>query len=592
MILFFLISLFLPQALSASTNLMPDYEYLETTELLPSKLQYHRDTVKFEVSGEIPIISVLLPRNPKLRLEFSYGDNWVDFGEIQLTKTVSDYSYKASFEIPYEPWMEKGLLKLLFFQGKKDSAEPYETKIIAKGVVTTPLLAKVGKVQANEPIPNVGLFIPTGLLDVDNSSTSTFEFLFEAAEAHFKSGYKSNQLELTALREFLISNPSIESIKITGLQSPEQDEGRNSKLGFERAKSVQDFFLANRFLLDSSKVELKSRWNDWFDFRILLRDYEKLSSRQRDAYYDILTSGELFETQREKLSELKGFRNVSKDLYPRLRAVKVELKASPVEGLNQRQIEILKKVLSGEIYNSELTVTDWALAGETAPRLKDKEEIYIKMTELFRSALPYNNLAVVKMREAQRSLELSVRDSILHKAMVLLRQAERIESSPYILHNIAQILILNGENWEAYKKLSDASVMTRRSDFLKINESLRGALDIIRGDYKLATLRFEYDYSEPKDFFNKGLAYYMAKDYVKATEFFEESVLAGRDYGYGFYGLALVAASSNQNEIALLNLRKAISSNEVIYQKALIDPTLEELRDTPEFFELFRISAQ
>ncbi|MDN3205725.1 TPR end-of-group domain-containing protein [Algoriphagus sediminis] len=571
---------------------MPEYEYLETTELLPSKLQYHRDTVKFEVSGKIPIISVLLPRNPKLRLEFSYGDSRVDFGEIPLTKTVSDYSYKESFEIPYEPWMEKGLLKLLLFQGKKESPEPYETKIIAKGVVTTPLLAKVGKVQANEPIPNVGLFIPTGLLDVDNSSTSTFEFLFEAGEAEFKSGYKGNQTELTALQEFLITNPSIESFQITGLQSPEQDEGRNSKLGFERAKTVQDFFLVNRFLLDSSKVELKSRWNDWFDFRLLLRDYDKFSSGQRDAYYDILTSEEPYETQREKLSELNGFRNVSRDLYPRLRAVKVELKASPVEGLNQKQIEILKRVLSGEIYNSELTVTDWALAGETAPRLRDKEEIYIKMTELFRSALPYNNLAVVKMREAQRSLDQSLRDSLLHKAMVLLRQAERIESSPYILHNIGQILILNGENWEAYKKLSDASVMTRRSDFLKINESLRGALDIIRGDYKLATLRFEYEYSEPKDFFNKGLAYYMAKDYVKATEFFEESVLAGRDYGYGFYGLALVAAASNQNDIALLNLRKAISSNEVIYQKALIDPTLEELRDTPEFFELFRMSAQ
>ncbi len=591
-ILFFLMFFFLPFILLASANSVPDYEYLESTDLLPSKLQYHRDTVKFEISGAIPIVSVLIPRNPKLKLEFSHADSKIDFGELELTKTVSEYTYKESFEIPYEPWMEKALLKLLFFQGKKESNEPYEVKILARGVVTTPLMAKVGNVQPNEPIPNVGMYIPTGLLDADKSRTETFQFLFDAGFSDFESGYKTNQSELDALREFLIANPSIESFEITGLQSPEQKEGRNSRLGYERANSLQSFLLNNSYLLDSSKITLKSRWNDWFDFRLLLRDYDNLSTEQRDSYYDILVSGEPYETQREKLSQLNGFRNVSRDLYPKLRAVKVELKAKPIAGLSSQQNEILEKVLSGDIYNSELTVTDWALAGETSPRLKDKEAIYVKMTELFRSALPYNNLAVVKMRQAQRSLDRDEKDSLFYRAMVLLRQAERIEPSAYILHNIGQILVLQGEYWEAYKKLSDASVLTRRSDFLKINESLRGALDIIRGDYKLATLRFEYEYSEPKDFFNKGLAYYMAKDYAKAVEFFEESVLSGRNYGYGFYGLALVAAASKQDDIALLNLDKAISSNEVIYQKALIDPVLEDLRQSQEFFDLFNASQK
>ena len=135
--------------------------------------------------------------------------------------------------------------------------------------------------------------------------------------------------------------------------------------------------------------------------------------------------------------------------------------------------------------------------------------------------------------------------------------------------------------------MSNASVMTIKKDFLKVNESLRGALDKIRGDYKLPTLRFEYDYSAPKDFFNKGLAYYMAKDYSKALQYFEESVLADRDYGYGFYGIALVAATNGQNSMALENLNKAISKNEVIYQRALVAPVLEDIRKTQEFFDLF-----
>lgn len=569
-------------------KLMPEYEYLKETKLLPAKLQYHRDSVKFEVSGEIPVLSVLLPRNPKLKLIFKHSDKIIDLGWLELNKGVSAYTYKSSYSFVYEPWMDTGILELQLFQGKKDSDLPYEVKILARGVITSPLMAKVGKVQANEPIPAVGMYIPTGLLDVDLMQSKSFSFYFSPGESEFSPSLKSNREEIEALQRFLIANPSIESFKITGIQSPEREEGRDSKLGNDRAQALSQYLLANKIILDSSRMDVTSRWNDWFDFRLLLREYPDLSTSQRDTYYDILLNGAAYESQREALSGLASFSKVSRALYPRLRVAKLEVSARPVQGLNAQESQRLQKALAGDGLNSELSMLDWALAGETSPRLEDKDKIYIKMTELFRSALPYNNLAVVKMRQAQRSLIASERDSLLLRAEVLLRQAERIEASPYILHNLGQILVLKGDYWEAYKKLSDATTLTRREDFLKINESLRGALDIIRGDYKLATLRFDYEYSEPKDFFNKGLAYYMAKDYANATLFFEESVFARRDYGYGFYGLAMVAAASNQKEVALIHLTKAIDSNEVLYQKALIDPIFEELRSSQEFFEIFR----
>jgi len=113
----------------------------------------------------------------------------------------------------------------------------------------------------------------------------------------------------------------------------------------------------------------------------------------------------------------------------------------------------------------------------------------------------------------------------------------------------------------------------------------------LRGDYKLATLRFNYDYSDSKDFFNKGLAYFLAGDYANASLSFEESVVAGRNYGYGFYGLAMVAAESGQEEVAIIQLDKAIHSSEVLYQKALVDPIFEELRKSDEFFQIFKPSS-
>src|SRR5690606_6326890 len=166
-------------------------------------------------------------------------------------------------------------------------------------------------------------------------------------------------------------------------------------------------------------------------------------------------------------------------------------------------------------------------------RLEDKARIYSKMTELYRSVIPYNNLAVVKMRQAQRTLDQATKDQLWKEANQLLNQAAKISTDPYVMHNQGQIMVLQGKTWEAYKNLSDASVLTRNEDFLKYNESLRGALDIIRGDFKLATLRFDYSYTEPKDFFNKGLAYFLSGDLANASLSFEESVMVGRNYGYG-----------------------------------------------------------
>ena len=236
----------------------------------------------------------------------------------------------------------------------------------------------------------------------------------------------------------------------------------------------------------------------------------------------------------------------------------------------------------------ELSFIEWALAGETAPRLEEKAQIYTKMTELFRSPLPYNNLAVVKIKESQRTLDSDLQENLWVEAEWLLNRSLRLEENAFALHNLGQIFALRGQYWEAYQYLSDASVLNRSPDFLMRNESLRGALDIIRGDYKLATLRYDYPFTESLDFFNKGLAHFLAKEYGPASLAFEESVVRNRSFGYGYYGLALIAINSGQNEVALIQLEKAIQASDLIYQKVLIDPSFDDLRSEEEFFEVLK----
>jgi outer membrane protein OmpA-like peptidoglycan-associated protein len=573
--------------LICSSIIVPETDFLQDAKVIPGKLELFRDSVRFEVAGTIPIESALNPRNPEIRLLWKSSANLMVFDDVQLTKGVAEYSYNKSFTLAYEPWMEGAYLEVQFFQGKKAQTEPFQRKIIARGVITTPLLAKVGTVNPDEPIPQVGLFISTGVMDADLSRSKEFLIKFDAGSSSVKMNTANKQV-LADLKSFLTENSSVLSFRIVGIQSPESSEGKSSKLGMDRAEAVKMLLQESNITLRDSLLEVKSRWNDWFDFRLQLRGYEKISTQRKDQYYAVLLDGSEYQSQTQALRKITGFSQVASDLFPDLRAAKIEVVAKPLPGLNQSQSALLQQALTDNTSNAELDLADWLIAGEVTPRLEDKARIYSKMTELFRSVIPYNNLAVVKMRLAQRTLDQATKDTLWREANDLLYQAAKIDTNPYVLHNQGQILVLQGDTWGAYKKLSDASVLTRNQDFLRYNESLRGALDIMRGDYKLATLRFDYPYTEPKDFFNKGLAYFLIGDLANASLAFEESVMAGRNYGYGFYGLAMVAAQSAQLEVALLQLDKAIHASELIYQKALVDPIFEEIRASEEFFQIFR----
>ncbi|MCS5490319.1 tetratricopeptide repeat protein [Algoriphagus limi] len=555
--------------------------------MTPEKLEYFRDSIRFKVEGSIPIESVVTPRNPKAILIFRSSTTTLDLGELELKKNLSDYSFEAEFRLAFQPWIQESILELQFFQGKKETAEPFEKRTLAQGIILTPFLAKVGKASPSEPIPDVGLIIPAGAVDQGAAQTKNFLFLFDPGSSIYKAS-AANEKQFELVRDFVTENPDVKSVKITGIQSPENSEGKNSKLGMDRAQSLLKVIQNKKLFLRDSMIEVGARWNDWFDFRLLLWDYSGLSTSAKDQYYDVLMNGDDFLTQKEKLREIRGFDQVARQLFPKLRGAKLEIIAKPGMGIGLTKMSILQKELTGNSSNSELEFLDWALAAESSPRLEEKSQIYIKMTELFRSPLPYNNLAVVKMQQAQRTFDPDEKENLWAEAEWLLQQALRLEENPYSLHNLGQILALRGYYWEAYKYLSNASVLTRNPDFLKRNEALRGALDILRGDYKLATLRFDYEYTEPSSYFNKGLAHLLSKEYSKASLAFEESVFLSREFGYGYYGLALLAVNSGQPEVASIQLQKAIEANEELYKWMLFDPSFEEIRNSEDFFENLR----
>lgn len=570
-------------SLIARSIIMPENKFLKDVKLIPQKLKLEGDSIRFTVKGSIPIESVLTPKNPKVSLLFKAEQIQLDLGELDLKRNVASYEYEKKFALKYEPWMKGASLEVSFFQGKKENTVPFEKQVLSKGVIAPQLMVKLGEMYPDEPIPVVGLYISSGNLDRDLVRKEVFALEFDPGSSEYKSS-TANQATLKAIDTFLESNPEVQEFKITGIQSPESAEGKGSALGMNRAVSAKIALGSRVSFLPETSLKLDSRRNDWFDLRLLLRDYKGISTNRKDELYTILMNEETYLEQSERLKKVPGFSQVVQDLYPKLRVAKIEITAKPRKGLDMQQTMKLKEALSHTNGMNELSFAEWSLAAEATPSLEEKAAIYSKMTELFRSPLPYNNMAVVRIRQAQRTLDQGSKEVLWDEALRLLTQAYRIEPNPHTLHNQGQILAFLGDYWGAYKKLSDASTMSLNPDFLQHNEALRGALDILRGDYKLAILRFDYPFTDPKDFFNKGLAYYLIGDYANANIAFEESVVLGRTFGYGYYGLAMIAAAGGQKEVALIQLKKAIDANRQLAERAFQDPLFEELRNSQEFF--------
>lgn len=564
------------------------YRFISDATILPAKLKLEGDSIRFTIKGSIPVESVLIPRNPRLALTLYSSGGAIEFGDLPIVKQVANFSFEKKFSVQYEPWMQGAVLELEFFQGKKGTSTPTESKILAKGIISPQLMVKFGEVYPNEPIPQVGLYQLTGGIDRELENREEFVLLFNPGSSVFKEG-PENLETYKKIEDFVQKNPTILQVKITGIQSPEQSEGRNSQLGNMRAQVAQKNLLQKFPEIPSSVLKIDSRWNDWFDLRLLLKEYQGISTQRKDEVYEVLVNAESFLEKGERLKKLPGYNQLASDLFPKLRSAKIEIIAKPAQGLNLEQTNRLREAMSSNSGVNRLTFAEWALAAESSQNLEEKALIYSKMTEFFRSAMPYNNMAVVRMRQAQRTLDVGSKEVLWEEAERLLQQGYKIEANAYSLHNLGQILALKGNYWEAYKKLSEASVLSKNPDFVQANEMLRGALDVKRGDYKLATLRFDFPIKDPKDLFNKGLAYYMLGDYIKATQYFEESVIQGREFGLGYYGLAMIAVQSGQVEIAIIQLKKAFSYNSTLLERMVIDPIFEELVTGPSYLNELKL---
>ena len=551
-------------------------KYLGSIELAPQKLRLEKDSIRFLISGKLAIGSGLLTKQPEVRLRLLAKQDSLDLGRVALNDQTGITTLQKKVALYFQPWMEEASLVLDFSLGKNKPT--VETKILAKGVHAPQLLVRLGQYLPGETVPRVGRYdFPEKSVEAIPQSKAIY-FKFEPGKSEWLADSK-NQKAKMELAKFLEQNPEIISLKITGLQSPEQAEGRTSQLGYRRAEQMGQKLLEFFPAISKDQINLQSRWNDWLDFRVHLSSYSEIPEQTKARYYKELDAEGTYLEKGIRIKAIPDFERVAAAIYPKLRSALVQLTAKPYVGLDRQKKNLLRESLAAGGKN-KLSYADWALAAAATSSLDEKAFLYASMIKWFASPAPFINLGVVRMRQGQELEDNESRAVLWEEAARLLEEANRLQVTPLGLYNQGQLKVLQGEFWEAYKILSEASVLAKGdAPLFHAIESLRGALDVQRGDYKLALLRFGYPMVSTEDWFNKGLAFHLIGDYQGANAAFEASVLAQREFGYGYYGLALVAMELGQLESASFYLEKAITAKIGLKQKIAADPIFSEFFD-------------
>lgn len=567
----------------------------------PTPLELHGDSVRFSVNAQLPAKMMKKKVTYSLVPQFEYSGNVVPF-EDSVTFDGDAINRKEStqqqevFSFPYEEVMKDGQLNITGVAVHKKSGKSLSTPKITmtKGVMTTPKLVRIGQFASDEEIKPIGYYMDHGYADQEEVEPVEVEFFFEQGSSRLRPS-EVNSERGKFLKAFIASENVTKTVTITGTHSPEGSERINRDLSKNRAQIIEKFYREEMQAYDyrdeSDAIEfiILPVVDDWSDFRLLLSDYNKISPDQKEEYYNIIYGGGDFDAKERRMQQLPTYKTVFNDLYPQLRIAKTQILTTK-DKKSEAEISLLaSRIVNGSEEGNALSEEELAFAASITPSLDEKVAIYEAQVSAYHSPLAHNNLGVAYLNQANRSLSIGEKNAILARARRSFEEANENEENAYAYHNLGHIYLLSGDYISAYEAFYKASSLSEGIDGLKsANDASLGAVGIMSGDYKLAGLHLNNAPETEVNLFNKGLAFLLAEDYRNARNAFEESAIVDKEYGYGFYGLALVAARTGDEGLLYENLKKAVKNNQFLKQRAASDQEFHAFADKAAFREAIR----
>jgi tetratricopeptide (TPR) repeat protein len=382
-----------------------------------------------------------------------------------------------------------------------------------------------------------------------------------------------NQMALDA---YIASRNATKTVTITGMHSPEGREVKNTELSDMRAKAIEKYYRSMMKRLnygtkaDSIEFVTKALVQNWLPMKDTLVSDTSLTKDEKAAVLAVIDGPGSYVEQEQALEKLPCFPKLLFNIYPKLRLGQTEiLTLKPKK--TESQISALAKAIS-EGGNASDTLSDKELsfAATLTPILSEKEAIYTAATKKNDSWQAHNNLGAVRLEMAKKSTG-EQRTALVDKAITNLEISRARMETAEVYANLATAYLMKGNMEKIDECFSKSQGLSGNSEAKRITNSVKGIVDMKRGNYTSSLNMFANGVDEPTTNFNKGLAQILKKDWSGGYSTLEELAATGSTNALVFYVQAVAAARQNKETELGAKLKKAVTLDSSLKSKALND---------------------
>lgn len=471
-------------------------------------------------------------------------------------KTISyrmggNYTMRTSFD--YIDPMLKSELWLAFTGtvGKKTLDIP-EVKV-ADGVIATSELARRTIKSASTS------FAPDNFQHlIKMKQEANIQFLVNQANI------RTGELRSVSVQDFLNTLKDIqlnetgkayENIEISSYASPEGSLQFNTELADKRGQNTKDYVsqeMKNTGL--TGNIDTKYTAEDWEGFQQLV---SKSNIQDKEVILRVLSMYNDPEEREQQIRNLSAaYGDLTKEILPRLRRSRILLH---YDLIGRSDDEIIKQVAEDP---SKLSVEELLYATGLVEDSTEQDRILNKAIDNYPSDYrAYNNLATLAYARG----DYATANRLVNQALALNPNAPEPNVNKGLLY------LVEGNTDEAAQHLS------KGSNALGLSEAL-GNLYLLQGNNAQAVKSFGKSASN-----SAALAHLLNKDYLTAASTL--NAVAEPD-GMTSYLKAIIAARTNNNDLAIDNLKTAISKDPSLASYAAKDLEFVKLMGDETFKEV------
>jgi tetratricopeptide (TPR) repeat protein len=539
-------------------------------EIKTNPLEVHKDTVNFDLSGNLPVKMLKKGTSYTLNTFYKAGDNEIALPPVPLK--AEDYpnagteepKVTKSFSFPYKDALKRGTVQIQGVAAKGTKTKATERLDYATGIITTSKLVQNSYYAAfaghgyNNQEELMPIVIPDFNFERGKSVLRTSELKAE----------KGKQLDA-----FIAAKNVTRTVTITGTHSPEGLERINSKLSEERAAAIEKFYKAQMKKYDYQGVAaevkfiLKPIVDDWSEFKTALAAYNGISADEKAAFLNVVNNGDSFEEQEKQLKKLAGYNKVFKDVYPGLRAAKTEILTIKPKKTDSEISVLAKQMTTGQAGMDALSFEELMYAATLTPSLEEKTAFYEAATKKGTNWNAHNNLGAAYL---QAAIDNPAKTDLVDKAAAQLEIAAKLNPTSEVHANLATVALMKGNPYKAYSH-AKAALNGANNDVTRGVNGVKGACEIYMANYGAAVTSTSSSADNHVNLFNKGLAQLLNKDFSNASSSFAEATRKNSNYAIAYYGAAVAAARAGSGDAVVSNLVNAVKIDAGLKEKALTD---------------------